>query len=150
MCRCLTGTEWVSHRQATQEANSGLSTPPLRSYPVRCLPGSRTDPVSHAFPVQIEELVCTNEQRTKQWEGFRGWLERRGKDRYDVIIDGANLGYYKQAACSQDELADLQQVDWAVRKYEEEVRTSVCVCAREMAERERGTKAEPGRIGLNE
>eukprot|EP00903_Cladosiphon_okamuranus_P008688 g8324.t1 len=69
---------------------------------------------------QIEVLVCTNEQRTKQWEGFRGWLERRGKNRYDVIIDGANLGYYKQAAFSQDELADLVQVDWAVRKYEKE------------------------------
>ncbi|CAM9583577.1 unnamed protein product, partial [Hapterophycus canaliculatus] len=45
---------------------------------------------------QIEVLVCTNEQRTKQWEGFRGWLERRGKQRYDVIIDGANVGYFKK------------------------------------------------------
>eukprot|EP00752_Nemacystus_decipiens_P005171 g4693.t1 len=69
---------------------------------------------------QIEELVCTNEQRTKQWKGFCGWLQRRGKERYNVIIDGANLGYYKQAASCQDELADLQQVDWAVRKYEEQ------------------------------
>lgn len=74
-------------------------------------------------------LVCTNEQRTKQWEGFRGWLERRGRERYNVIIDGANLGYYKQAASSQDELADLEQVDWAVRKYEEEV----CAQTRERA-----------------
>lgn len=76
-------------------------------------------------------LVCTNEQRTKQWEGFRGWLQRRGKDRYNVIIDGANLGYYKQAASSYDELADLQQVDWAVKKYEEEVRGRMYATGRE-------------------
>ncbi|CAM9736570.1 unnamed protein product [Ectocarpus sp. 12 AP-2014] len=68
---------------------------------------------------QIEELVCTNEQRTNQWEGFRGWLERRGKQRYNVIIDGANVGYYK-ACLSEGELADLRQVDWAVKKFLEE------------------------------
>lgn len=71
---------------------------------------------------QIEVLVCTNEERTKQWEGYCGWLERRGKERYNVIIDGANLGYFKQNAASAGELADLRQVDWAVRKYEAEVR----------------------------
>ncbi|CAM9700192.1 unnamed protein product [Ectocarpus sp. 12 AP-2014] len=70
-------------------------------------------------PPQIEELVCTNEQRTNQWEGFRGWLERRGKQRYNVIIDGANVGYYK-ACLSEGELADLRQVDWAVKKFQEE------------------------------
>ncbi|CAB1119970.1 unnamed protein product [Ectocarpus sp. CCAP 1310/34] len=68
---------------------------------------------------QIEELVCTNEQRTHQWEGFRGWLERRGKQRYNVIIDGANVGYYK-ACLSEGELADLRQVDWAVKKFQDE------------------------------
>lgn len=71
-------------------------------------------------PLQIEELVCTNEQRTNQWGGFRGWLERRGKQRYNVIIDGANVGYYK-ACLSEGELADLRQVDWAVKKFQEEV-----------------------------
>lgn len=77
-------------------------------------------------PPQIEELVCTNEQRTNQWEGFRGWLERRGKQRYNVIIDGANVGYYK-ANLSEGELADLQQVDWAVKKFQEEVSYRNCL-----------------------
>ncbi|CBJ26018.1 conserved unknown protein [Ectocarpus siliculosus] len=76
-------------------------------------------PSSSLPPPQIEELVCTNEQRTNQWEGFRGWLERRGKQRYNVIIDGANVGYYK-ACLSEGELADLRQVDWAVKKFQEE------------------------------
>lgn len=40
-----------------------------------------------------------------------------------MIIDGANLGYFKQNAAGAGELADLRQVDWAVRQYEEEVRT---------------------------
>ena len=74
---------------------------------------------------QIEILVCTNEQRTKQWEGFCASIERRGKERYDVIIDGANVGYFKKNAAGAGELADLRQVDWAVKKYEEEVRTTV-------------------------
>lgn len=73
-------------------------------------------------PPQIEVLVCTNEQRKQQWEGYRGWLERRGKERYNVIIDGANVGYFKQNAAGAGELADLRQVDWAVKKYEAEVR----------------------------
>lgn len=70
----------------------------------------------------MEELVCTNEQRTKQWEGYTGWLKRRGRDRYNVIIDGANVGYFKKNAADAGELADLKQVDWAVKKYEDEVR----------------------------
>lgn len=107
----------------TDFASTRDRPPPAPVLIVSAVPPSRSLP----FPPQIEVLVCTNEQRTKQWEGFRGWLERRGKSRYNVIIDGANLGYYKQAAFSHDELADLQQVDWAVRKYEKEV----CVCIRE-------------------
>lgn len=66
--------------------------------------------------------MCTNEQRTSQWEGYRGWLERRGKERYNVIIDGANVGYFKKNAAGAGELADLEQVDWAVKKYEAEVK----------------------------
>ena len=65
--------------------------------------------------------MCTNEERKRQWEGYRGWLERRGRDRYNVIIDGANLGYFKQNAAAAGELADLRQVDWAVKKYQGEV-----------------------------
>lgn len=66
--------------------------------------------------------MCTNEKRTKQWEGYRGWLERHARERYDVIIDGANVGYYRKNASDVGELADLRQVDWAVKKFEAEVR----------------------------
>lgn len=66
--------------------------------------------------------MCTNEERTKQWKGYCGWLERRGRSRYNVIIDGANVGYFKQNAADAGELADLKQIDWAVKKYEGEVR----------------------------
>lgn len=75
-------------------------------------------------PPQIDNLVCTNEWRTQQWEEYRKWLDRQGKDRYNVIIDGANLGYFKQGAGFAGELADLRQVDWAVKKYQSEVSKS--------------------------
>lgn len=39
-----------------------------------------------------------------------------------MIIDGANVGYFKQNAADAGELADLKQIDWAVKKYESEVR----------------------------
>ena len=36
------------------------------------------------------------------------------------------MGYFKKNAAAAGELADLIQVDWAVKKYEDEVRTFGC------------------------
>ena len=48
---------------------------------------------------QVSSLACTGgkdeAKGAKQWEAFTSWLGRRGKGAFDVIIDGANVGYYK-------------------------------------------------------
>lgn len=38
--------------------------------------------------------------------------------RYDVIIDGANLGYYKQSYVGAPTHVDYTQIDWAVRQLQ--------------------------------
>ncbi|CAN0125452.1 unnamed protein product [Discosporangium mesarthrocarpum] len=60
------------------------------------------------------------------WDVLRTWFSSglnssRGRGSYHVIIDGANVGYYKQNPGNErGNLADLRQVDWVVRKYEAE------------------------------
>jgi hypothetical protein len=47
----------------------------------------------------VEEAVLEQSRSADaaaKWQAFKAWLGRRGKAAYDVVIDGANVGFYKQ------------------------------------------------------
>lgn len=68
---------------------------------------------------QVGEISeAAGEKAAKNWKGFQEWLQRRGRDAYDVIIDGANVGYYKQNFMGAPKHVDYTQIDWVVRHFQ--------------------------------
>ncbi|CAM9195734.1 unnamed protein product [Chrysoparadoxa australica] len=65
---------------------------------------------------QVEELVCTNEEKTQQWKVFKDWVEAEGHT-FDVVIDGANVGYYRSKAAGG---LDHRLIDSVVQYYEQQ------------------------------
>eukprot|EP00953_Heterococcus_sp_UTEX-ZZ885_P002906 2095-Heterococcus_DN1.PRE.2 len=66
---------------------------------------------------QVAELVCSNEYRRKQWATYTDWIAENGQ-KFDVLIDGANIGYYKKSGyVDGDNFADHVQIDWVVQHY---------------------------------
>jgi pentatricopeptide repeat protein len=51
----------------------------------------------------------------QQWKAFQGVLEQTGK--LDVVIDGANVGYYKQNFENAPKHVDYQQIDCMVQCF---------------------------------
>jgi proteinaceous RNase P len=66
---------------------------------------------------QVQELATSNDSRRAQWGRFVKWMGDCSRSKYDIIIDGANVGYYKKVY-SRSSLADLQQINWVVEHYE--------------------------------
>ena len=73
------------------------------------------------------------EKRKRTWESFKKYLANRvgpccvdaeaadntGNPRktFDVIIDGANIGYYKQNYANSPKHVDYEQIDWTVSHF---------------------------------
>ena len=73
-------------------------------------------------------------QQLEKWAAFQTWLngkrvEGGGDDdadgkksslsfKYDIVIDGANVGYYNQNYAGAPTHVDYQQIDWMVRQVE--------------------------------
>lgn len=60
-------------------------------------------------------------ERREKWASFIRWLEDKvgvdGKPpRFDVVVDGANVGYFKQNFAGAPSHVDYNQVDWMVRQ----------------------------------
>jgi pentatricopeptide repeat protein len=55
-------------------------------------------------------------KRQGSWKNFQGYLRKRG--RFDVVIDGANVGYYKQNFAHAPKHVDYQQIDWLLKHFE--------------------------------
>jgi hypothetical protein len=63
--------------------------------------------------------------RQRDWSNFVGFLERKEKQSYpsppfDVVIDGANVGYHKQNFQNAPRHVDYEQIDWVVRHFRDE------------------------------
>lgn len=70
------------------------------------------------------------DKRTQIWESFKIWLEtkigssncfNRNTDiinPYEVVVDGANVGYYKQNYANAPKHVDYNQIDWVVRHFQ--------------------------------
>jgi ribonuclease P protein 3 len=58
--------------------------------------------------------------RKNDWERFKDLLSRREKanEYWDVIIDGANVGYYQMNFGGAPPHVDWGQIDWVVQHYE--------------------------------
>jgi pentatricopeptide repeat protein len=70
------------------------------------------------------------EDRHAQWERFNAFLERQVvkqkpadggllEEPYDVVIDGANIGYFNQNFGTAANHVDYEQIDWVVRHFSE-------------------------------
>jgi len=55
------------------------------------------------------------EQRRRHWDSFRRYLERRKK--LDVVIDGANVGYFDTNFAGAPKHVDYHQIDWIVQHF---------------------------------
>ena len=64
------------------------------------------------------------EHRRNEWKRFSNFLElqvRLMKQPYDVVIDGANIGYFKQNFAFAANHVDYEQIDWVVRHFSEKL-----------------------------
>eukprot|EP00605_Chrysophyceae_sp_TOSAG23-4_P002312 GSChrysophyteH1.ASY1.ANO1.2558.1 assembled CDS len=57
---------------------------------------------------QIDNMASQRE--SKKWNDFKSWVS----EIYDVVIDGANCGYYKQNYPGAPSHVDFQQINWMV------------------------------------
>jgi ribonuclease P protein 3 len=58
------------------------------------------------------------EERKRHWQTFQEYLERRcSQQRLDVVIDGANVGYFEQNFQGAPKHVDYNQIDWIVQHF---------------------------------
>jgi ribonuclease P protein 3 len=56
------------------------------------------------------------EENKRHWKCFNEYLERNFQDKQlDVVIDGANIGYYEQNFAGAPKHVDYRQIDWVVQ-----------------------------------
>ena len=48
------------------------------------------------------------------------WLSNKPKDSIDVVIDGANVGFFEQNFKGAPKRVDYEQIDWIARHFEEQ------------------------------
>jgi len=56
--------------------------------------------------------------RRRKWNEFTEYLQQIGP--MDVVIDGANVGYFKQNFISAPKHVDYDQIDWIIRTFQEQ------------------------------
>ena len=58
------------------------------------------------------------EHRQRHWRNFKNYLERRYRDRkLDVVVDGANVGYFDQNFGGSPKHVDYFQIDWIINYF---------------------------------
>ena len=64
------------------------------------------------------------EKRQRSWKHFQDYLNQR--QQFDIVIDGANVGYYKQNFANAPKHVDYRQIDLLLGKFqsEQQVRTT--------------------------
>jgi ribonuclease P protein 3 len=61
---------------------------------------------------------ATLEQRRLDWNNFARYLERRST--IDVVVDGANVGFFETNYAGAPKHVDYQQIDWIVQHFIEQ------------------------------
>jgi pentatricopeptide repeat protein len=129
-------TSWVVSHGCKVDTNTGVFT-------TGCLQGERLQPVTLSTATW-QEMINMNEaivlngmldndksvfqgggkgpkrqanttKRQGSWKNFQDYLKKRG--RFDVVIDGANVGYYKQNFAHAPKHVDYQQIDWLLQHF---------------------------------
>lgn len=63
----------------------------------------------------VEEIVLQNAERRGDWERFKAWLgEAVARDAFDVVVDGANVGYYQMNYPGAPPHVNYDQIAWVV------------------------------------
>ncbi|KAG7371338.1 PPR: pentatricopeptide repeat domain containing protein [Nitzschia inconspicua] len=70
------------------------------------------------------------ESRRHDWNNYVRFLERKEKQAdsrspFDVVIDGANIGYYQQNFSDAPTHVDYNQINWVVRHFQKEKKQRV-------------------------
>ena len=89
--------------------------PPAENYD-SYLKNKTVENITHSIPVAIKENGSQNIDASKYQ-----------KKRYDVVIDGANVGYYKQNFANAPKHVDYKQIDWVVQHFQNESKNVLLV-----------------------
>jgi len=66
--------------------------------------------------------------RKEQWDSFKQFLDKQyGHSGLNVVIDGANVGYYKQNFENAPRHVDYEKIDWVIRHFQEQGKTVLLV-----------------------
>jgi pentatricopeptide repeat protein len=65
------------------------------------------------------------ERRQSNWKQFQDYLNQR--QHFDIVIDGANVGYYKQNFANAPKHVDYRQIDLLLQKFRSENKTILLV-----------------------
>lgn len=57
-------------------------------------------------------------ERTKHWNQLHAYLNNRGT--IDVVVDGANVGYFETNFAGAAKHVDYDQIDWIVQHFLEQ------------------------------
>jgi ribonuclease P protein 3 len=67
-----------------------------------------------------KDQFSQQQQRQREWNHFNDFLSSNcstTNSDYDVVIDGANIGYYKQNFMNSPHHVNYEQIDWIVRYF---------------------------------
>lgn len=72
-----------------------------------------------------QHTKCNDELRKTKWDSFKVWLDEKknsginNKPAFDIIIDGANVGFFKQNFAGAPSHVDYNQCNWMVKQLED-------------------------------
>lgn len=94
----------------------------------------------------VEEIVLQNAERRGDWERFKAWLaEAVASDAFDVVVDGANVGYFQMNYAGAPPHVNYEQVAWVVDHLRRQGRKPLLVLhARHVQDK----KVPPAYLGL--
>lgn len=94
----------------------------------------------------VEEIVLQNAERRGDWEKFKAWLgEAVARDAFDVVVDGANVGYFQMNYAGAPPHVNYDQVAWVVDHLRRQGRRPLLVLhARHVQDK----KVPPAYLGL--
>lgn len=68
---------------------------------------------------KVEELVLADAARAKDWAQFKAWLEQEvaGPTPADVVVDGANVGYFQMNYADAPPHVNYDQIAWVLEHF---------------------------------
>jgi pentatricopeptide repeat protein len=79
---------------------------------------------SQELLTMVEELVLADAARAGDWARFKSWLEGgreggqgQGPPEFDVVVDGANVGYFQMNYAQAPPHVNYEQISWVVEHF---------------------------------